>query len=42
MNCAWIVGGIGSKRLASGAAALIDDSDFVVTDDPNVKQQWLE
>lgn len=37
MNCAWIVGRIGSKRLARGDAALIDDSDFVVTDDPNAR-----
>ncbi len=37
MNCAWIVGGIGSKRLASGDAALIDDSNFVITDDPNAR-----
>jgi hypothetical protein len=37
MNCAGIVGGIGSKRLASGDAALIDNSDFVVTDDPNAR-----
>lgn len=37
MNCAGIVGGIGSKRLACCDAALIDDGDSVVTDDPNAR-----